>query len=247
MSKTKGTFVMPATYLKHLDPAWARYYYASKLGPRLDDLDLSLDEFVDKINADLVGKVVNLASRTAKFVQQTGLSKTYPDDGGLFAQGAAAGAEIAAAYENCDYSRAMRLIMELADRAHPYIDAKKPGGLAKQPGNEAELQNVCTVGLNLFRQIVIYLAPVLPKLAEQAGALLNDPITTWQQSQQPLIGTPVAPFSHMMKRGERKELEAMIEESNPQETGNSGQEPGAGGQQTAGDSDAALQAEPLVA
>jgi methionyl-tRNA synthetase len=178
------------------------------------------------------------------------LSKNYPDDGGLFAQGAAAGAEIAAAYENCDYSRAMRLIMELADRANPYIDAKKPWVLAKQPGSDGELQNVCTVGLNLFRQIVVYLAPVLPKLAEQAGALLNDSIKSWQQSQQPLVGTPVAPFSHMMKRVERKDLEAMIEESKPQETGTSGQEPGAGSQAPGAnvtvDSDAALVAEPLV-
>src|SRR5438093_11189460 len=107
----------------------------------------------------------------------------------------------------------MRLIMELADRANPYIDAKKPWVLAKQPGCAAELQDVCTVGLNLFRQIVVYLSPVLPKLAEQAGALLNDPIQHWNQSQQPLVGTPVAPFTHMMKRVERKDLDAMIEES----------------------------------
>ncbi len=248
MSKSKGTFVMGATYLKHLDPAWLRYYYASKLGPRLDDLDLNADEFVDKINSDLVGKVVNLASRTAKFVQATGLSKKYPDDGGLFAQGASAGAEIAAAYENCDTARAMRLIMELADRANPYIDAKKPWVLAKQPGGAAELQDACSVGLNLFRQIVVYLAPVLPKLAEQAGALLHDPIQHWNQSQQPLVGTPVAPFSHMMKRAERKDLDAMIEESKPsQESGVGGQLPVAGSQPGGVvDSDAALQAEPLV-
>src|SRR4029453_16298076 len=137
------------------------------------------------------------------FVQPTGLSKTYPDDGGLFAQAAAAGKDIAAAYEACDYSRAMRVIMEFADRANPYIDAKKPWVLAKQPGSAAELQDVCTVGLNLFRQIVICLAPVLPRLAEQAGTLLNDPIISWQQSQQPLVGTSVAAFSHMMKRVER--------------------------------------------
>src|SRR5262245_49996667 len=231
MSKRDGTFVMAATYLKHLDPAWLRYYYASKLGPRLDDLDLNPDEFVEKINSDLVGKVVNLASRTAKFVQPTGLSKGYPDDGGLFAQGAAAGAEIAAAYENCDYSRAMRLTMELADRANPYIDTNKPWVLTKQPGSEAELQDVCTVGLNLFRQIVVYLSPVLPKLADQAGALLNEPITRWEQSQQPLVGTPVAPFTHMMKRVERKDLEAMIEESKQgQEAGVGGQQPGIGEQ-----------------
>jgi methionyl-tRNA synthetase len=276
MSKSKGTFVMGATYLKHLDPAWLRYYYASKLGPRLDDLDLNPDEFVDKINSDLVGKVVNLASRTAKFVQSkphapreenvsrigtptvSGLSPNYPDDGGLFAQGAAAGREIAAAYEACDYNRAMRLIMELADRANPYIDAKKPWVLAKQPSSAQELQDVCTVGLNLFQQIVVYLSPVLPKLAEQAGALLNDPITSWQQSQQPLVGTPVNPFTHLMKRVEKKDLEAMIEES--KETVASGQVPGASGQAVAGDSalrtphsalpsdsDAPLQAEPLLA
>lgn len=248
MSKSKGTFVMGATYLKHLDPAWLRYYYASKLGPRLDDLDLNPEEFVDKINSDLVGKVVNLASRTAKFVQTTGLSQMYPDDGGLFAQGAAAGAEIAGAYENCDYARAMRLIMELADRANPYIDAKKPWVLAKQPGTAAELQDVCTVGLNLFRQIVVYLAPVLPKLAEQAGALLNEKITSWQQSQQPLVGTPVEPFSHMMKRVERKDLDAMIEDSKPAETLEAAAADSAiRNPQSAVDSDAALQAEPLLA
>ncbi len=265
MSKTKGTFVMGATYLKHLDPAWLRYYYASKLGPRLDDLDLNPDEFVDKVNSDLVGKVVNLASRTAKFVQATGLSKSYPDDGGLFVQGAAAGATIAAAYEDCDYARAMRLIMELADRANPYIDAKKPWVLAKRPASGAELQNVCTVGLNLFRQIAVYLAPVLPKLAEQAGALLNDPITSWSQSQQPLVGTSVAPFTHMMKRAERKDLDAMIEESKPDDkaatSGRGAEGPAGGSQEPAGspsfrpsvspslhpDSDAALQAEPLLA
>jgi methionyl-tRNA synthetase len=244
MSKTKGTFVMGATYLKYLDPAWLRYYYASKLGPRLDDLDLNADEFVDKINSDLVGKVVNLASRTAKFVQTTGLSKSYPDDGGLFAQGAAAGAEIAAAYENCDYSRAMRLIMELADRANPYIDAKKPWVLAKQPGGATELQDTCTVGLNLFRQIVVYLAPVLPKLAEQAGALLSDPIKSWNQSQQPLVGTPVAAFTHMMKRAERKDLETMIEES--KDAAAASASPQTPATSPSADSDAALQAEPLL-
>src|SRR5262245_24148738 len=249
MSKSKGTFVMAATYLKYLDPAWLRYYYASKLGPRLDDLDLNADEFVDKINSDLVGKVVNLASRTAKFVQAIGLSKTYPDDGGLFTQAAAAGTEISAAYENCDYSRAMRLIMELADRANPYIDTKKPWVLAKQPGSAAELQDVCTVGLNLFRQIAVYLSPVLPKLAEQAGALLNDPITSWSQSQRPLVGTPVAPFTHMIKRVERKDLDAMIEESKQGQelaTQESGATAGSPSSAPAGDSDAALQAEPLL-
>ncbi|MEX2173739.1 MAG: methionine--tRNA ligase [Pirellulaceae bacterium] len=213
MSKTKGTFVKAETYLKHLDPAWLRYYYASKLGPRLDDLDLNPTEFINKINSDLVGKVVNLASRTARFVQATGLAPSYPDDGGLFARGAAAGKEIADAYEACDFNRAMRLIMELADRANPYVDAKEPWKLTKEHSRAIELQQICTVALNLFRQIAVYLSPVLPKLAEQAGALLNDPITSWQQSQQPLVATPVATFTHLMKRVERKDLDAMIEES----------------------------------
>jgi methionyl-tRNA synthetase len=250
MSKTKGTFVKGATYLAHLDPAWLRYYYASKLGPRLDDLDLNPEEFVNKINSDLVGKVVNLASRTAKFVQQTGLSKTYPDDGGLFAFSSAAGKEIAEAYENCDYARAMRLIMELADRANPYIDGKEPWKVAKDPARASELQDICTVGLNLFRQIAIYLAPVLPKLAEQAGALLNDPIANWGQLQQPLVGTAIAPFSHLMKRVEKKDLDAMIEESKEAaaavaDSSAPGLQPPAPGGPTA-DSDAPLQAEPLL-
>jgi methionyl-tRNA synthetase len=245
MSKSKGTFVKGETYLKHLDPAWLRYYYASKLGPRLDDLDLNPEEFVNKINSDLVGKVVNLASRTAKFVQTTGLSKSCPADGGLFAQGAAAGKEIAEAYEACDYNRAMRLVMELADRANPYVDAKEPWKLAKDPSKAGELTDVCTVALSLFRQIVVYLAPVLPKLAQEGGELLGEPITKWEQSQRPLVGGKIAPYKHLIKRVERKDLDAMIEESKE------GQESGVRSQETAGsgpvDSDAALLAEPLVA
>ncbi|RPI75247.1 MAG: methionine--tRNA ligase, partial [Planctomycetaceae bacterium] len=122
MSKSKGTFVNASTYLQHLDPAYLRYYYASKLSAKLDDLDLNLAEFVDKVNSDLVGKVVNLASRSARFVRDTGLSVCYPDDGGLFGQAAAEGEAIASAYEQLDYNLAMRLVMGLADRANKYID-----------------------------------------------------------------------------------------------------------------------------
>ena len=182
MSKSKGTFVQAATYLKHLNPAYLRYYYATKLSPRVDDLDLNLDEFVAKVNSDLVGKVVNLASRTARFVEETGLSPTYPDDGGLFASAAEEGTSIAAAYETCDYNRAMRQIMLLADRANQFVDAKAPWKLRKEAARAAELQNICTIALNLFRQLAIYLAPVLPKLAEQTGELLNQPITGWNQA-----------------------------------------------------------------
>ncbi|MBX3448819.1 MAG: methionine--tRNA ligase [Planctomycetaceae bacterium] len=212
MSKSKGTFVMASTYAKHLDPAYLRYYYASKLGSRLDDLDLNLDEFITKVNSDLVGKVVNLASRTAKFVQGTGLSAQYPDDGGLFAQAASEAEAIANDYENCDFSAAMRRIMAIADRANRYIEDNAPWTLKKDPAQATRLQDVCTVGLNLFRQIAVYLAPVLPKLAEQTGRLLNAPIDNWNHSQQPLIGTAVAAFEHMLKRVEPTQVQAMIDE-----------------------------------
>jgi methionyl-tRNA synthetase len=213
MSKSTGTFVQASTYLKHLDPDHLRYYYASKLGSRLDDLDLSLDEFVNKVNADLVGKVVNLASRTARFVTGIGLSDQYPDDGGLFERATGAGAEIADAYENCDYNRAMRLIMELADRANPYVESNEPWKLKNDPEKAQRLQDICTVALNLFRQLAVYLSPVLPRLAEQAGELLGDPIISWDQSTRPLVGRSVNKFKHMMKRVEGKDLDAMIEDS----------------------------------
>jgi methionyl-tRNA synthetase len=217
MSKSTGTFVMARTYLDLLDPAYLRYFYASKLSSRVDDLDLSIDEFVAKVNTDLVGKLVNLASRTAKFVEQSGLSKTYPEDGGLFAAAAKAGEEIAAAYEACDYGRATRLVMALADQANPFVEVNKPWALRKDPAQAQRLQDVCTVALNLFRQLAIYLAPVLPKLARQTGELLNDPITHWDQSQTPLVGTPVSKFTHMLQRVEEKDLHAMIEASKPED------------------------------
>ncbi len=213
MSKSKGTFVKAATYLNHLDPACLRYYYASKLGPRLDDLDLNLDEFIQKVNSDLVGKVVNLASRSAKFVANTGLSAAYPEDGGLFAHAASRSDAIAAAYEACDYNGAMREILALADRANKYVEDQKPWELRKDESRQAELQNICTISLNLFRQIVIYLTPVLPQLSEQTGALLNDPIVNWDQAQSPLAGTAVNKFQHMFKRIEEKQVQAMTEEA----------------------------------
>jgi methionyl-tRNA synthetase len=215
MSKSKGTFVAAKTYLKHLDPNYLRYFYASKLSSRVEDLDLSIEEFVAKVNTDLVNKVVNLASRSAKFVETTGLSATYPDDGGLFAEAAKLGDEIREAYEATDYGRALRLIVGLADRANPYVEERKPWDLKKDPARARELQDICTVALNLFRQIVIYLSPVLPQLARKTSELLNDPIERWEQSQQPLVGTKVNKFKHMLQRVEEKDVLAMIEESKP--------------------------------
>ena len=255
MSKSKGTFVCARTYLDHLDPAYLRYFYATKLSSRVDDLDLSVDEFVAKVNTDLVGKLVNLASRTAKFVETTGLSATYPDDGGLFAEGAAAGEEIAAAYEACDYGRATRVVMALADRANPFVEENKPWELRKDPASAERLQDVCTIALNLFRQLAIYLAPVLPRLARQTGDLLNDPVTHWDQAKTPLVGRPVAKFTHLLKRVEEKDLHAMIEDSKPAENANPTSAPAPAGPASAApqppedrwnDPGDALAAEPLA-
>ncbi len=241
MSKTKGTFVRASTYLEHLDPAYLRYYYATKLTPKLDDLDLNPEEFVAKVNGDLVGKLVNLASRTARFVRETGLAKKYPDDGGLFAHAAAEGASIAAAYDGCDYNKAMRQIMALADRANKYVEDRAPWVLRKDPAKADELQQVCTVALNLFRQLAVYLSPVLPKLAEQVGRLLNKPIALWSEAGEPLVGTPVSDFEHMLQRMELKQLDAMIEASREEAA------PAESAQAAPADGPEALQAEPLAA
>ena len=210
MSKSKGTFVTASTYLEHLDPAHLRYFYASKLGSKVDDLDLNLEEFVAKVNSDLVGKVVNLASRSARFVKESGLSSTYPEDGGLFRDAAARGEEIAEAYEACDFARAMRLVMALADRANEYIDREEPWKLKKQPEKAEALRDVCTVALNLYRQLIVYLAPVLPKLAEQSEKLLGASFASFDAAQAPLLGTPIGEFEHLMQRVDPKKLEAVL-------------------------------------
>jgi len=217
MSKSKGTFVRASTYLEHLDPAYLRYYYASKLTPRVDDLDLNLDEFVTKVNSDLVGNVVNLASRTARFVEKAGLASEYPDDGGLFQQAAEEGREIAEAYENCDFNRAIRQILAVADRANRFVEHQAPWNLRKDPDKADRLQDVCTVGLNLFRQVAVYLAPVLPRLAKQTGQLLGKPIRAWDESKQPLLGRPISRFEHMMTRVKREQVDAMLAASTEEE------------------------------
>lgn len=242
MSKSAGTLVKAATYLDHLDPSYLRYYYASKLGPGLDDLDLNLEEFVLKVNADVVNKVVNLASRTARFAHATGLSTIYPHDGGLFQAAARAGESIAEAYSQGDTAKAMRLVMELADQANPFVENAKPWLLQKDPSEQQRLQDVCTIALNLFRQLAIYLAPVLPKLAQQCGTLLGDPIVAWSQSQQPLVGTPVAPFEHLMQRVTREKVDAMMEQSAQEAQ----QEKPADSPKIPVDSDQYLSAEPLA-
>ena len=213
MSKRGGTQFQASTYLKHLDPAYLRYYYASKLGPKLDDIDMNLTEFVNKIDSDLVGKVINLASRTARFAEPLGLSVEYPHDGGLFAAGAAAGERIAQAYEQLDYSRAMRLIMELADQANAFVENSAPWTLKKDPTQQVRLQEVCTIVLNLFRQLCVYLAPVLPRLSQQCGQLLQSELSHWDNSQTPLVGTSISKFEHLLQRIAPEKIQAMIDES----------------------------------
>ncbi|MCL2303743.1 MAG: methionine--tRNA ligase [Planctomycetaceae bacterium] len=239
MSKSDGTFILASTYLKHLDPAYLRYFYATKLSSRVDDLDLSFDEFAAKCDSDLIGNVVNLASRTAKFSHQTGLSETYPDDGGLFIQAAQLGEEIADAYENCEFGKAMRLIMECGNRANKFVEDHAPWVLKKEQKMDA-LRDVCTIGMNLFRQIVVYLTPVLPELARQVGELMNAPVTGWTDAQTPLLGTMINEYKHLMTRVSQEGIKMIIEESKettdgrPQMAENS-------------DSDETLKAEPLVA
>lgn len=244
MSKSRGTYVTAATWLRHLEPSWLRYYYASKLGPRIDDLDLNVEEFIGKVNSDLVGRVVNLASRCARFVEQDGLCAEWPDDGGRFAAAAAAGDEIAALYEACDLREAMRRVMQLADAANEYVERTAPWSLKKDPARRAELQQVCTVVLNLFRQIAVYLQPVVPDLAEKAGALLGRPITAWDEARTPVLGSPVSRFEHMMARVDPAKVEAMFEESRSE--AQSGAKP-APGPAVPADSPEPMQKEPLAA
>ena len=211
MSKSRGTQIQASTYLEHLDPSYLRYYFASKLTSKPDDMDLDFKEFASRVDADLVNKVANLASRTARLV--TTLSEKYPEDSGLFFQGVKAGYEIAEAYQACDSARATRLVMELADRANQYVDKMQPWALRKQPERAGELRDVCSVALNLFRQIVVYLAPVVPSLALRAGELFGTPIVSWEDSKAPLVGTTLHPFQHLIQRVDPKKIQAMLDAS----------------------------------
>ena len=238
LSKSKGTMVSARGYLDAgLDPQQLRYFYATKLSARVEDIDLNPEELSAKVNSDLVGKVVNLASRSARFLEKTGLSAEYPDDGGLFRSGVEAGTEVRDAYEVFDFARAMRVIMALADRANEYVDRMEPWKLKKDPARAKDVQDVSSVVLNLFRQIVVYLAPVLPRLAEATEKLLGAPIKSLDDANTPLTGTPVAAFSHLMERMDPKKFEALVV---PEPT------PAADAATEPADDGAALAAEPLA-
>ncbi|WP_421217665.1 methionine--tRNA ligase [Aeromonas jandaei] len=214
MSKSKGTFIKASTYLNHLDPECLRYYYAAKLNSRIDDLDLNLEDFVQRVNADVVNKLVNLASRNAGFIAKRfgGKLAATCAEPELYAEFANARTAIAEAYESREFSRAIREIMALADKANRYVDDKAPWVIAKQEGADAELQAVCSVGINLFRVLMAYLKPVMPLLAERAEAFLAETLS-WDDIEMPLVDHTVAPFKALFSRIEPAKIEAMIEAS----------------------------------
>jgi len=218
MSKSRGTFITARNYLRHLRPEYLRYYFAAKLGSGIDDLDLNLDDFVARVNSDLVGKVVNIASRCAGFITKRfdGRLAAKCADSALYREVVGAGESIEAAYESREYSRAVREIMALADRANQYIDEHKPWVIARQPGREAELQAVCSVGLNLFRLLMVYLKPVLPLMSQQVEDFLDLPPLRWEDIQAPLVDHRIQPFKPLMTRVEQKDIDALLEASKEQ-------------------------------
>lgn len=215
MSKTRGTFITARAYLEHLDPEYLRYYFAARLGAGIDDIDLNLDDFLLRVNADLVGKVINIASRSAGFIEQrfAGRLASGHHDAALFNGLAAAAEDIAGAYERREYAEAMRAIMALADRTNQYIDGHKPWLIAKEPGRERELQAICSQGLNCFRLLMLYLKPVLPVLAEKAETFLNIGPLQWADAETALHGHTINPFKPLLRRVEKERIEAMIEAS----------------------------------
>ncbi|WP_033138570.1 methionine--tRNA ligase [Aeromonas finlandensis] len=214
MSKSKGTFIKASTYLNHLDPECLRYYYAAKLNSRIDDLDLNLDDFVARVNADVVNKLVNLASRNAGFIAKRfdGKLAATCAEPELYAEFANARTTIAEAYEAREFSRAIREIMALADKANRYVDDKAPWVIAKQEGADAQLQEVCSVGINLFRVLMAYLKPVMPLLAERAEAFLGETLS-WDGVALPLTNHQLTPFKALFSRIEPAKVEAMVEAS----------------------------------
>ncbi len=214
MSKSRGTFIMARTYLDQLDPEYLRYYFACKLSSHVDDLDLNLEDFVQRVNSDLVGKLVNIASRTAgfiskKFAGRLAGSITEPD---LLKRFVDAGEEIAQHYENRDFGRAMRLVMELADIANQYVNDQAPWVLAKQEDQLPTVQAISTNALNMFRILMTYLAPVLPATAAKAEAFLNTQLD-WSRREEMLLDHEIAPFKAMMTRIDMKQIDAMLEAS----------------------------------
>ena len=214
MSKSRGTFINARCYLDHLNPEYLRYYYASKLSGSVEDIDLNLEDFIQKVNSDLVGKVVNIASRCAKFLTNgnNGILSSTIENQALWNQVSGAKDSIANHYENRDFSKAIREIMALADLANEYIAAKEPWKLNKDPDQQQKVQDICSLGINIFRVILTYLKPVLPSMAEAGETFLNDSLT-WESVNQPLVKHQINPFTPLMQRIEKERVDAMVEAS----------------------------------
>jgi methionyl-tRNA synthetase len=215
MSKSRGTFIQARTYLETLNPECLRYYYAYKLSSKIDDIDLNLEDFKQRVNSDLVGKVVNIASRSASFVVKKfdkELSNNCCEQE-LYDEFVAASSEIAGHYEDRNFGQAMRSIMKLADKANQYIDEKKPWQLAKEEGKMQEVHEITSLAINLFRVLMTYLKPVLPEMAEKSEAFLNVDSLNWDDMKSPLLGHQINKFKPLMTRIEDEQIEAMIESS----------------------------------
>jgi len=217
MSKSRGTFIMAKTYLDHLNPEYLRYYYAAKLTSRIDDIDLNLEDFAQRVNSDLVGKVVNIASRSAGFVMKKFDGKLNDkwtaETTALYQSFIDKSEEIAGLYESRDYGHAMREIMTLADKANEYIAEAAPWVLAKTEGKEAELHECVSISLNLFRVLMSYLTPVLPVTAEKSNAFLNLPNGHWNDIKTPLMNHEISKFKALLTRLEMEPIQKMVDAS----------------------------------
>ena len=218
MSKSRGTFIQARVFLDHLPAEPLRYYYASKLSNTVDDINLDLQDFQQRINSDLVGKVVNIASRCAGFISKkfAGKLSTSLDDEALYQQFIDASDSIAEAYEHRRYSKAMREIMALADLANQYVDEKQPWVLIKDETRQQEVQAICSQGINMFRAIITFLKPVLPELAAKSEAFLNEDELTWESVSSPLFGTDINTFKALMTRIEEDKVNAMLDANKKQ-------------------------------
>lgn len=215
MSKSRGTFLEARTYLEYLHPEYLRYYFAAKLNGRVDDLDLNFEDFTHRINADLVGKIVNIASRCAGFINKRfdGYLSDTLSAPQLYAELLEMRTEVIEAYVTRDYARAIRMIMEGADKVNQYIDTYKPWVLVKEEGRLAEVQDICTMGINLFRILITYLKPVLPMMAQTAEQFLNCDPLTWAAIETPLLDHVINPFQPLMTRVEKEKIDAMLAQS----------------------------------
>lgn len=215
MSKSRGTFINAKSYLNHLNPEYLRYYFASKLSNTVEDINLDLNDFMQKVNSDLIGKVINIASRTAGFVHKYNDGKLADSlsEKQLLQEIIDAGDDIANAYENREFSHAMRLIMNCADKANEYIDHKKPWALNKIDGKGSEIIDICTVALNIFRQLIVYLSPVLPSLSEKARQFLNIQSLSFDSRHDVLLAHTIHHFNPLMSRVEKEKIDAMLHDA----------------------------------